>query len=355
MKKLTVSSLPLRNVISDIAREMNTEYTKSCGLFMVRLPDDIGEGVISGVDFDDGLGLIRYDCKFFEDVEIEYSVDKVHPVKFLYCLEGTINHRFINEEEWHEIPHYKNAIVSSSRHHGHSVRFCAGKRMVYNSLELNRRKFQGKISCEPNSIPNSWRDMLNDVTAKKTFYHEGFYSLRLSKILEGWDEFEDGDWLKKINLEGVAYRIFILQVLQFQDDVKAEGKMTLLRKSEMRQMLNAVQIIENRLEDLPNIGQISRDVGLNPNKLQQGFKEIYGKTVNMYIREKRMEAARILLLKTDHILSSITSMVGFKSQSYLTKMFRRYYGVTPSEFRQNMKQNKVGPEKFLKQEEHQEH
>lgn len=346
MKKLTVSSLPLRNVISDIAREMDTDYTKSCGMFLVKIPKNFGEGIISGTDFDDGLGLIRYDCVFFEDTEIEYSVDKVHPVKFLYCLEGEINHRFINEDTWHEIPRYKNAIVASSQHHGHCVRFFAGERMVYNSLELNRRKFQGKISCEPTTIAQSWRNMLNDVTAKKTFYHDGFYSLRLSKILEGWDELEDGDWLKKLNLEGVAYKILVLQVKQFQDDLKSEGSMTLLRKSELKQLLNAVHIIENQLEDLPTIGAIAREIGLNPNKLQQGFKEVYGKTVNVYIRNRRLETARTLLLNTDHTLSAITQMVGYRSQSYLSKMFREHYGIIPSEFRQNRETKRVLPNSF---------
>lgn len=346
MKKLTVSSLPLRNVISDIAHELDTDYVKSCGIFYVRIPEHFGQGTIAGTDFDDGLGLIRYDCTFKEDVTIEYSVDKVHPVKFLFSTVGEIQHKFLDESIWHGILQYKNAIVASSAHHGHCIRFGAGLRTVYTSLELDRRRFQSKISCEPSSIDKSWREMLNDVGAKKTFYHDGFYSLELSQIIDKWDTYPEGDWLRKLHLEGLAYKILVLQITQFQDDIKSEGKKTLLRKSELNQMLKAVKIIEDRMEDLPTVEEIASEVGLNPNKLQLGFKELLGKTVNLYIREKRLETARTLLQSTDQTLSAIASTVGYKSQSYLSKMFREVYGIQPSEFRKNREWKSIRPDSF---------
>jgi len=335
MKNFIVSSLPLKEVISDIARELETDYVESCGIFYVRIPNQYGQGIIVGTDFNDGLGLIRYECTFKEDVTIEYTVDKVHPVKFLFSMEGELQHQFAEESEWHRIPKYKNAIVASSAHYGHCIRFKAGELTIYNSLELNRKDFQSKISCKPFSIVPSWRDMLNDITAKKTFYHDGFYSLELSRIIDEWDKYPEGDWLKSLHLEGLAYRILVLQITQFQDDLKSEGKKTMLRKSELNQMLKAIHIIEERLEDLPTISEIASEVGLNDNKLQQGFKELFGKTVNLYIREKRLESARTLLINTDQTLSTIASTIGYKSPSYLSKMFRDEYGVKPSEFRRH--------------------
>ena len=342
MKKLTVSSLPIRNVISDIANELNTDFVKSCGMFHVDIPKAHGKGTISGTDFDDGLGFIHYDCIFNEDLVIEYSIDKVHPVKFLYAQQGEIRHSFNNESIWHEITKYKNAIVASSAHNGHRIRFLAGENLVYSSLELDRRRFQSKIPCEPKSISKTWRDMLNDVTAKKTFYHEGFYSLALSKIIGEWDVYPEGDWLRKLYLEGIAYKILVLQITQFQDDLKSDGKKTMLRKSEVNQMVKAIQIIDERMEDLPTIGDIASEVGLNANKLQQGFKEILGKTVNEFITEKRLENARLLLLNTDYPVSTIASIIGYRNHSYFSKKFQRSFGALPSEFRKNQAIKKVG-------------
>lgn len=333
-EKLVVSSLPLKSVISDIARQLDTGYSKSCGIFNVDIPEAYGQGSITGTDFDNGLGLIRYDCTFDRDTVIEYSVDKVHPVKFIFAIEGEIRHKFIDESIWHEIPELKNAIVASSSHHGHLIRFVGGERAVYSSLELDRRSFQSRISCEPVNIDKAWREMLDDVTAKKTFYHEGFYSLELSKIVDDWDFYPDGEWLKTLHLESIALKILVLQITQFQDDLKNEGKRTMLRKVELKQMLKAIKLIEDQLDDLPTIIDIAAEVGLNENKLQQGFRDLFGKTANTFIQERRLESARTLLVNTDETLSNITVMVGYKSQSYLSKLFRQTYGIRPSEFRQ---------------------
>ena len=347
MEKFKVSSLPLRDVISDIAEELGAPFTKHCGIFQVNIPERYGQGTITGTDFEGGMGLIRYDCLFEENIVIEYTLDRIHPVKFLFCLHGEISHNFMDEMEWHEIQQHKNAIVASSAHHGHRIRFRAGERAIFTSLEIERRSFQGKISCEPDTVAESWQDMLNDISAKNTFYHDGFYSLMLSDIFEQWDRYAGTGFLNKLYLEGMALQILVLQITQFQDDIKSEGKKTVLRKSELNQMVKAIKFIEDRLEDLPNIDAIAAEIGLNANKLQQGFKELYGKTVNLYIREKRLETARTLLLNTDYTLSIIASEVGYKSQSYLSKMFREAYGVQPSEFRRKRERKKILPDALL--------
>lgn len=59
---IQVSSLPLKDVIADIASVLNITYDENCTLFEISLPETVGEGTIKGIDFDDGLGLIECDC-----------------------------------------------------------------------------------------------------------------------------------------------------------------------------------------------------------------------------------------------------------------------------------------------------
>ncbi|HDZ13440.1 MAG TPA: hypothetical protein ENH60_00900 [Pricia sp.] len=193
MEKLAVSSLRIGNVISDIAREMGTGYTKSCGTFHLEIPESYGRGLISGTDFDSGISIIQYDCTFARDITFEYSVDKVHPVKFLFSLEGQISHSFIDERVWHQIPKYENAIVASSAHNGHRIRFSSGKRVVYLSIELDRGKFQAKVGCQPRTMAIPLRELLNDLTATKRFYRDGLYSPELSMAMEEWGRYPKGD------------------------------------------------------------------------------------------------------------------------------------------------------------------
>lgn len=343
MEIIKVSSLPLKEVISDIAREFGVTFQSECGIFTVDIPQRLGSGTITGSDFEGGLGLIRYDCMFNTDLTFEHTLDRVHPVKFLFCLEGEIGHNFSNESTWHQIPRHRNAVVASSSNHGHRVRFRANERTVFTSLELERKSFRTKIKCTPNSIVKSWSDMLNDLAAEKTFYHDGFYSLRVSELFKEWDHYEDSNFLKYLYLEGLASKILVVQITQFQDDIRSEGKRTLLRQAELNQMMRAINIIDERLEDMPTIRNIALEVGLSAVKLQQGFKELYGKTANKYVKEKRLETAKTLLLKTDETISNISRLVGIKSVSYFSKVFLDAYGILPSEFQKNRERKKVQP------------
>jgi two-component system, response regulator YesN len=64
------------------------------------------------------------------------------------------------------------------------------------------------------------------------------------------------------------------------------------------------------------------------------FKKKTDITINTYISQVRVEKA-IELLKERHVtLHEITNLVGYNDPSYFTKLFKKYAGVTPSEYRE---------------------
>ena len=64
------------------------------------------------------------------------------------------------------------------------------------------------------------------------------------------------------------------------------------------------------------------------------FKQIVGKTINEYITEVRIEQARYMLLDPSIKAYNICFRVGYYSPSYFSKIFRKYCGVTPMEYRE---------------------
>ena len=333
MKTFLVQSLPLKEVVKDLARNMGTEYTERCDQYFVKIPKRFGQGNIIGIDFDSGMGLIEYDCKFNEDVEIQFIVNKIHPLKFLFCLQGNVVHHFENENEIHNIDEYQNAIVASSSHNGHILRFKKGIAIKMTSLEVNRREFQKKASCELRSLASAAQNLFNDIEAKETFYYEGFYSLQLSEAFEGISQFGHEDFLRKIFLEGKSYLILARQIEQYQDDLKDIPLRSIIRKSELKQIREAAKIIDNKLDSLNSIKDIAMAVGINSNKLQNGFQAIHGMTVNQYIQKRRLKHAKKLIENSDYNMSQITDAIGLNSRSYFSKIFREEFGISPSELR----------------------
>lgn len=66
------------------------------------------------------------------------------------------------------------------------------------------------------------------------------------------------------------------------------------------------------------------------------FKEQTGEYFNDYLLKKRLEMALELLCDDRLNIGTIAADVGFSSQSYFNKMFRRNYGIAPAEYRRKL-------------------
>ncbi|WP_373516380.1 helix-turn-helix transcriptional regulator [Pricia sp.] len=335
MITIEVNSLPIAEVMRDISIAFTTTFSESCGEYFLDIPDHIGTGNIRGINFDGGMGIVQYDCLFHEDVEFQFTVNEVHPLKFLYCLEGTLRHRFENSEQIHKIVQYQEAIVASDLLNGHILHFSADTQTVINSLEITRKIFQQKIECDLVTMDDTLQNLFNDIEAKKTFYHDGFYSLKLADLFREMQSFDGKDFLRKLFLEGKAYQMLTRQILEYEDDLGDLSNRSILRRTEVVQIEKAAKLIKHRISDLYTIDWIALEVGLNANKLQEGFQDLYGVTVNRFIQKVRLDLIKDFILNTDLNMSEIANRVGLSSKSYLSKIFKAEYETTPSEYRKH--------------------
>lgn len=68
------------------------------------------------------------------------------------------------------------------------------------------------------------------------------------------------------------------------------------------------------------------------NKLQESFKYMYDLTVNKYMQQVKLEAAKDLLNSSDYNISQIVNMIGLNNRSYFSKIFKEKYNVSPKYF-----------------------
>ncbi len=337
MTKIEVQSLPLFEVIRDIADAFDVTHEENCGEYHVTIPASYGEGYIKGINFDGGFGILIYQCKFHKDLEFHFVVDDVHPLKFLYCLKGVVHHRFQDNKENNTLQQYQSSIVASESTNGHILHFAAGTEIQVGSLEVDRKQFQNKVNCELRSLSPELKKLFRDEKALTEFYHKGYYSLQIADLFTKIESFENNDFVRRIFLEGQAYNILTHQIVQYHDDINGEEGSTVLRSYEIIQIKNASKRIDEDVADLDSIEKIAEEVGLNINKLQLGFKHLYHTTVNGYIQQKRMILARNLLNNTDYNISEIVGKIGLSSKSYFSKIFKETYDISPSEYRKNSK------------------
>lgn len=97
-----------------------------------------------------------------------------------------------------------------------------------------------------------------------------------------------------------------------------------------------LRLIDERLTQEgppPSLEELARLCGLSVRQLTRGYKASRGCPIGNHIEQRRMEAARRLLV-TGESVKAVAFALGFASPSSFTFAFRRAVGTSPSQFRQ---------------------
>ena len=100
--------------------------------------------------------------------------------------------------------------------------------------------------------------------------------------------------------------------------------------------LAKIYLHENYTEKV-TIEKMCRTFCCSKSTLLTAFKREYGRTVISYLSELRVEEAKKLLSSTALSISEISDATGFYDQAYFSKVFSKEVGITPSDFRKEMR------------------
>ena len=82
-----------------------------------------------------------------------------------------------------------------------------------------------------------------------------------------------------------------------------------------------------------SLEEIAAYSGLSAPYFSTIFKEEMGENLSSYLNRLRIEKASNLLMTTGKNLSEISEICGFEDQSWFSKIFKKYNGISPGKFR----------------------
>ena len=86
-----------------------------------------------------------------------------------------------------------------------------------------------------------------------------------------------------------------------------------------------------------SLKEISQSLNVHPSYLSREFSKYFDDlSFGDYIRKLRIEKALQLLNNPDYSLAEIAYLTGFSDQSHFNRVFKRYIGKNPSEFRKKL-------------------
>lgn len=95
----------------------------------------------------------------------------------------------------------------------------------------------------------------------------------------------------------------------------------------------SLQYIDQQLYTPLTLQDVAAAVGVTPQYLTTLFRKETGVTVYQYIRRKKIDEAKLMLLYTDEPVTTIASSLGFSSTGHFSQAFQSITGRTPTAFR----------------------
>ena len=84
------------------------------------------------------------------------------------------------------------------------------------------------------------------------------------------------------------------------------------------------------------VGEVAATVGISKNYLTNIFSASEGLPLVEYINRRKLSYMLELIRRYDYTLAQAGEQVGFGDVNYISRIFRRYYGMSFSEYRHNM-------------------
>ena len=89
-----------------------------------------------------------------------------------------------------------------------------------------------------------------------------------------------------------------------------------------------------------NVEKLTEDVGISRAQLHRKLKEIAGVSAGEFIRNLRLEQAARLIEEGQINITQVAYSVGFSNQTHFSTVFKKHYGMSPSEYAETKRNEK---------------
>ena len=123
---------------------------------------------------------------------------------------------------------------------------------------------------------------------------------------------------------------------KFQKEILLNPKDIAINNVDEKFLEKIMSLIESNISDSRySVSILAKDIGMSHSVLYRKIMALSGQNINAFIKLIRLKRARQLLGDTNYIISEISDLTGFSNPKYFSTCFKKYYGITPTNFRQN--------------------
>lgn len=142
-------------------------------------------------------------------------------------------------------------------------------------------------------------------------------------------------------LLGMVYKLFFYM---YENHIPSDSdEHTLYIKKFDDRIQDALVYIENNLEYGSSVEEVAAHVSLSASHFSRLFKSVTGASYTDYLTDVRLQHTQILLATSSLSINEIASKIGVNNGNYLCTIFKKRFGITPSEYRKEIRDNTLKP------------
>lgn len=198
------------------------------------------------------------------------------------------------------------------------------------------------VSCFVGVTPISFSNLFKRVTGQT--YVSYLRTVRMDAAKKMLSESNEKTYIiaRKVGIEDPNYFSFLfkkqygISPSQYREEKKSEHLYE-QEKSEKEILVHrAKQYIDRHYQNSElSAERISGELNISRIYFSSLFRKVTGRTYVSYLREIRMTAAAQLLSDTKEKACEVAERVGFEDSNYFSFAFKKYYGISPSQYREN--------------------
>ncbi|MBQ0733382.1 AraC family transcriptional regulator [Aquimarina celericrescens] len=337
MQKIEINSVDGAEILKQLNRHLNGELTQRWGEHILEFNNELGVGIVRTIAFDWGVSLVDYDVNFVEDTKIIFNIENANPVEFIFISEGKLEYINDSEERPLTFERYQNIIISTKKLSKETYVFPKAASVKVNFIYVLPNEYAKKKNNNLSYLSESLFSAFTEENKNSPYKHYGNFNLKIADQIKQLHDSHESGIVRTLSIEGQLNLILAMQMLEHSNYENGRALPESLSKEDIKKIHNLSGYIIDNISEPLSVSALATRVGLSPKKLQLGFKVLYSKSVNEYVRQLKLEIARDYIKNTNYSISEIVYNIGFKSRSYFSKIFFERYGILPTDYRKKIK------------------
>ena len=289
MQEISIENQNIDDFLDQLNYCLEGTLHEKWGERVLTFQNQYGQGTIKSISFDWGVSLIDYDVHFADDLKLIHHTGDEAPIEFIFISEGKLEYREGNQGDSIALERYQNIIISPRAKSNKTFLFPKRANVKVNFIQILKKQYAKKKHNNLEYLNEVLSSVFKEEALNLPYRHLGNYNLEIADQVKEMRTQEATGIIKTLGIEGRLNIILAMQLLEHHNFESKDALPTSLTTSDIKKIHELSGFIMDNISEPMTIALLSKQVGLSAKKLQIGFKVLYSKTVNDYIKMLKLE------------------------------------------------------------------